>query len=229
MILSKPAIRAEDRALVHEVVAVLAGGEAEPPRVDFEQLDSGEAAELVKLAGRIHEGELDRGHARFWRLVARGSGREESYFERQAEQARKQRKEAASKARERRMPFTKRETTNLFVALYQAMNEGDLFADDAAAIAVTLMVFAAGKPFAGTAATLEDSAEGPTLVFNVLATSLAPGLDDGGMLDGFRGRADFLAQEGWFAIAKSGPVWRLRLGARLRGALDGVPADAEMA
>jgi hypothetical protein len=203
-------------------------------RVDADRLSDGDIARLCDLAARIsipfgvdldklsrsERGDLER-------LVARGAGLDGDHFDRQRKEAVMAEQTAQAAAKKRRMSFTRREQTNLFRTLFDEMMEQDIWADDAAIVCLVLTQFAAGRPFSSSAS-LEGEGANAVLVLDA-RMGLLGAVDGQGMLDGWYERCLFLAEaeQGWLAIDRAGPIWRIRLGPKLKSALD--PTGTEVA
>jgi hypothetical protein len=220
-LLSKPRpVTAEDRSSVVELVSVLMSGENPRPRLDFARLSEDDARQLVELSDRVRAGDLPRDDARFLRLVAVAADFDSDHFQKRAEAANAARKAFEREARERRMPFGKRETRNLFLALFEALEVEDLWLDDVVTMVAVLCQLVAGKPLISSSA-IEGSAATGDLALVVNANIGLVGVADGSNLTlGWKSRTKYLSEEGWLEISGRGPIQRLTLGPRLRELVD---------
>jgi hypothetical protein len=212
-------LRANDRHAVLELVARLTAGEDPRPSPDFDRLTESEAVDLVEFCERVNRGEAEPDQ-KFWRLVAASAGFDRDHFERRAAEAKAARKECERSARERRMPFGRRETTNLFLELFRALEADDLWLDDVVTIVAVLVQLAAGKPLISTS-TIEGSAATGDLALVVNANmGLIGGADGSSIALGWQARAKYLAEEGWLGISGRGPIRRITLGPKLRALVE---------
>jgi len=223
-LLSKPRpVTADDRSSVVQLVSLLTAGENPRPRLNFARLSEDDARQLVELADRVRAGDLPRDDAKFLRLVATAADFDSDHFAKRAEAAKAARKRAEREARERRMPFGRRETTNLFLALFEALEAEDIWLDDVVTIVAVLVQLASGKTLMSTSM-VEGSAEAGDLALVVNGNFGLVGAADGSNLVlGWKARAKFLMEEGWLEASNRGPSWRLTLGPKLRELVDLAP------
>jgi hypothetical protein len=196
-------------------------------RLDLDRLSDGEITRLCELVTQSaipfgHDrGALSEGEQRdLEALVAKGAGLSGDHFERQRKEDAMAQKAEQEAARKRRMPFSRHETTDVFLTFYRELMEENLWADDAAILTLILAQFAAGTPFTSTSR-FEGTGDDLTLVIDANMGMLGH-VDGQGALDNWYQRILFLAEseEGWLALERRGPTWRIRLGPRLKGALD---------
>jgi hypothetical protein len=238
MLLKRDKLSAGDRDVIARTVAFLCGGEVPQPKIQWDRLDEGEQDELRRLVGRLYDGDhdgIDRSTLdaaatrRFERLIAIGAGFDPDRFQQRREEEEMAVKARDREARERRLPFTKRETTNLLLAWFEALDEDDAWVDDVAVMTVILAQFASGRTLISTSY-FEGSAATDDLALVVNANyGLAGDSDGASTLAGWKARVDFLADERWLSVVKSGPTWKLSPGAKLLNVFRQIPVDAEMA
>jgi hypothetical protein len=226
-ILKTRRLRRDDEPVVRELVSRLASGEDPRPWPDLERLSESEAVELVELAERINRGDLDRSDRKFWRLVAAASGWDRDHFERRAAEAKAAGKAAEREARERRMPWSRREEKNLLLALQEGLDGDELWVDDAMVVLLVAMQFASGKPLVPTSKIEGSAAAGDLTLFVDVNYGFVGDSDGSSATAGWRQRAAYLAEEGWLQIEGRGPRIRIRFGPRVLGLLD-APVAAEV-
>lgn len=213
-------LRHDDVHAVKELVSRLASGEQPRPWPELARLPEDEALELVELTDEINRGER-KPDDRFWKLVAVSAGFPANHFKHRAEEARAAAKAAEREARARRLPFSRRQETNLLLELFGELAVEDLWLDDVIVIVGVLMQLAAGKPLISTS-TVEGNGIDATVVVN--ANIGFVGVADGSNLTlGWRARSKYLAAQGWLHVEARGPIVRLSAGPKIRALFDDVP------
>jgi hypothetical protein len=204
---------------VKDVIAVgTSTWERGPVRVDFERLDDGEAAELVRLVDAAATGigfdqtKLGKKDAaRFEALVEKSSALGDGYFERTRESAR-QRSELAALAREAAKPVqpSVAEQVRILRLLHEHVKRGVLHLDR-----VAVFVYLAGQILAAEPVAPGSRLEGAgdTLAL-VLSRNLGLGADHDpyGQLSRWPQAVAQLARVGYLEVEEAGPEMKVRLG-----------------
>jgi len=201
-------------------------------RPNWERVTEREAAELDELLGKAaipHGFDLGtlsgRERTRLEQLVGKAGGVDLAEQGRREAAAEKEREKEAAM---RRRPFNREETTNYFRAVFAALENEDLWCDDAALLTVVLAMFASGKTLASRC---YFTGAGDSLVLHLNMNFGLLGSSDGaGSLGGWKQRLLFLSEpeQGWLQLEPGrGPERAFRLGPRLREALAGAAAPLE--
>lgn len=216
-----------DRSWIRETVALLTAGEEPRPQVDFARLDERDELELLTLTETICGGgrdvEMSRLSAaetgRFFELVEKGAEFERGHYERRAREATEMLQTRDRTAKARKITLSRREVSHFFQRAYRELADGEIWADDLGVLSLLLALFSTGKTF-NSAAYFEGAGDTLTLHFDV-GYGFRGAVDGTGKFDDVNGRLDHLHEQEWIILTKHGPAWSLRLGPRLRYALDG--------
>jgi hypothetical protein len=196
-------------------------------KIQWDRLDDGEAADLVRLVKKADLGPGASGldwdaltkneTKKFERLLAQGAGMDPDHFDKAREEARMLREMAALGAEARRATTLRREAeVDWFRAMYRHLESGHLWMQHLAVLTFVLVQMHAGKAIAH-GARIEGEGDQMRLVYSGHFGMFGPADPEGTLAATWT--LEWLVEQGWLVLEPRGMERRIGLGPKTRRAL----------